>query len=48
MIKTDMSLKEDIEEELRWDPKVNAAQIPERAYYRACRNDQCGELRKPS
>jgi osmotically-inducible protein OsmY len=27
MIKTDMQLKEDIELELRWDPKVNAAQI---------------------
>ena len=27
MTKTDMRLKEDIEEELRWDPKVNAAQI---------------------
>jgi len=25
--KTDMQLKQDIEEELRWDPKVNAAQI---------------------
>jgi osmotically-inducible protein OsmY len=27
MTKTDMQLKQDIEEELRWDPKVNAAQI---------------------
>jgi VCBS repeat-containing protein len=27
MNKTDIQLKEDIEEELRWDPKVNAAQI---------------------
>ncbi len=27
MIKTDMQLKQDIESELRWDPKVNAAQI---------------------
>lgn len=27
MTKTDMRLKEDIQEELRWDPKVNAAQI---------------------
>jgi osmotically-inducible protein OsmY len=27
MTKTDMQLKADIEEELRWDPKVNAAQI---------------------
>jgi osmotically-inducible protein OsmY len=27
MNKTDMQLKQDIEEELRWDPKVNAAQI---------------------
>lgn len=27
MTKTDIRLKEDIEEELRWDPKVNAAQI---------------------
>jgi osmotically-inducible protein OsmY len=27
MNKTDMQLKSDIEEELRWDPKVNAAQI---------------------
>jgi len=25
--KTDMQLKQDIEEELRWDPKLNAAQI---------------------
>jgi osmotically-inducible protein OsmY len=27
MTKTDIQLKQDIEEELRWDPKVNAAQI---------------------
>jgi osmotically-inducible protein OsmY len=27
MIKTDMQLKQDIETELRWDPKVNAAQV---------------------
>src|SRR3984957_10375031 len=27
MTKTDMQLKQDIEEELLWDPKVNAAQI---------------------
>jgi osmotically-inducible protein OsmY len=27
MNKTDNQLKEDIEQELRWDPKVNAAQI---------------------
>lgn len=27
MSKTDIQLKQDIEEELRWDPKVNAAQI---------------------
>jgi osmotically-inducible protein OsmY len=27
MTKTDMQLKNEIEEELRWDPKVNAAQI---------------------
>ena len=27
MIKTDSELKQDIETELRWDPKVNAAQI---------------------
>jgi osmotically-inducible protein OsmY len=27
MTKTDIRLKQDIEEELRWDPKVNAAQI---------------------
>lgn len=27
MSKTDMQLKQDIEDELRWDPKVNAAQI---------------------
>lgn len=27
MSKTDMQLKQDIEAELRWDPKVNAAQI---------------------
>lgn len=27
MLKTDIQLKSDIEEELRWDPKVNAAQI---------------------
>ena len=27
VIKTDMQLKQDIEEELRWDPKLNAAQI---------------------
>jgi osmotically-inducible protein OsmY len=27
MVKSDMQLKQDIEEELRWDPKVNAAQI---------------------
>jgi osmotically-inducible protein OsmY len=27
MSKTDMQLKQDVEEELRWDPKVNAAQI---------------------
>ena len=27
MSKTDNQLKEDIEQELRWDPKVNAAQI---------------------
>jgi osmotically-inducible protein OsmY len=27
MNKTDLQLKNDIEEELRWDPKVNAAQI---------------------
>jgi hypothetical protein len=27
MTKTDNQLKEDIEQELRWDPKVNAAQI---------------------
>ena len=26
-MKSDMKLKQDIEEELRWDPKVNAAQI---------------------
>jgi osmotically-inducible protein OsmY len=27
MLKTDMKLKNDVEEELRWDPKINAAQI---------------------
>ena len=27
MLKTDFQLKTDIEDELRWDPKVNAAQI---------------------
>jgi osmotically-inducible protein OsmY len=27
MTKSDMQLKRDIEEELRWDPKVNAAQV---------------------
>jgi osmotically-inducible protein OsmY len=27
MAKTDMQLKQDIEDELRWDPKVNAARI---------------------
>jgi osmotically-inducible protein OsmY len=27
MLKTDMQLKSEIEDELRWDPKVNAAQI---------------------
>ena len=27
MTKTDIQLKQDIEAELRWDPKVNAAQI---------------------
>jgi osmotically-inducible protein OsmY len=27
MLKTDMQLKQEIEDELRWDPKVNAAQI---------------------
>jgi osmotically-inducible protein OsmY len=27
MTKTDMQLKQDIENELRWDPKVNAAQV---------------------
>ena len=27
MIKTDIQLKKDIEEELRWDPQVNSAQI---------------------
>jgi osmotically-inducible protein OsmY len=27
MTKTDMQLKQDIETELRWDPKVNAAQV---------------------
>jgi osmotically-inducible protein OsmY len=27
MFKTDMQLKQDIEDELRWDPKVSAAQI---------------------
>ena len=27
MTKTDMQLKQDIETELRWDPKINAAQI---------------------
>ena len=27
MFKTDMQLKQDVEEELRWDPKVNSAQI---------------------
>jgi osmotically-inducible protein OsmY len=27
MSKTDIQLKKDIEEELRWDPKVNSAQI---------------------
>ena len=27
MTKTDVQLKHDIEEELRWDPMVNAAQI---------------------
>jgi osmotically-inducible protein OsmY len=27
MSKTDMQLKNDIEAELRWDPKINAAQI---------------------
>ena len=27
MTKTDLQLKQDVEEELRWDPKVNAAQI---------------------
>ena len=27
MTKTDLQLKRDVEEELRWDPKVNAAQI---------------------
>jgi osmotically-inducible protein OsmY len=26
-MKTDLQLKQDVEEELRWDPKVNAAQI---------------------
>jgi osmotically-inducible protein OsmY len=27
MTKSDMQLKQDVEDELRWDPKVNAAQI---------------------
>jgi VCBS repeat-containing protein len=27
MTKTDLKLKQDIEDELRWDPKINAAQI---------------------
>jgi len=27
MSKTDIQLKKDIEEELRWDPMVNSAQI---------------------
>lgn len=27
MTKTDLQLKQDIEQELRWDPKVNAAQV---------------------
>jgi osmotically-inducible protein OsmY len=27
MTKTDLKLKQDIEAELRWDPKINAAQI---------------------
>ncbi len=27
MNKTDSQLKQDVETELRWDPKVNAAQI---------------------
>ena len=27
MTKTDSQLKKDIENELRWDPKVNAAQV---------------------
>lgn len=27
MAKTDLQLKQDIEQELRWDPKVNAAQV---------------------
>jgi osmotically-inducible protein OsmY len=27
MTKTDLKLKQDIDEELRWDPKINAAQI---------------------
>ncbi len=27
MSKTDMQLKRDVEEELRWDPRVNAARI---------------------
>lgn len=27
MTKTDMQLKKDIEQELSWDPKINAAQI---------------------
>ena len=27
MIKSDIELKQDIEDELRWDPKVNAAQV---------------------
>jgi len=27
MTKTDIQLKQDIEQELAWDPKVNAAQI---------------------
>jgi osmotically-inducible protein OsmY len=27
MTKTDAQLKQDIEQELKWDPKINAAQI---------------------
>jgi osmotically-inducible protein OsmY len=27
MIKTDLQLKKDVEDELQWDPKVNAARV---------------------